>query len=177
MTKQKTKTQPKLKTPVTYYGGKQQMIGTILPLIPPHQTYVEPFFGGGAIFFSKPPSQCEIINDLRGDVVNFYRICKAEFGILRTLIIGTAHSRQIHREAEQVLKNPDCFSEVKRAWAFWVQTNMSFSSMIFGGWAFEKKTGKTSLKINNKRLNFTRQLQNRISRVQIAISVITLLLI
>ena len=39
------------------------MIATILPLIPKHKIYTEAFFGGGAIFFAKPPSEAEVIND------------------------------------------------------------------------------------------------------------------
>lgn len=66
----------RLRTPITYYGGKQRMLGYILPLIPDHTLYVEAFSGGAAVFFAKKPSKAEVINDLRGDVVNFYRICK-----------------------------------------------------------------------------------------------------
>ena len=53
---QELKTPVKLRTPVTYYGGKQRMLNEILPKIPVHACYVEPFFGGGAVFFAKPPS-------------------------------------------------------------------------------------------------------------------------
>ncbi|MCC7452959.1 MAG: DNA adenine methylase, partial [Crocinitomix sp.] len=45
-----------MKTPITYYGGKQKLVSLILPNIPQHTVYVEPFVGGGAIFFAKPPS-------------------------------------------------------------------------------------------------------------------------
>lgn len=47
----KTKTKIHMKTPISYYGGKQSMLTTILPLIPEHSIYVEPFFGGEAVFF------------------------------------------------------------------------------------------------------------------------------
>lgn len=36
---------PKMKTPISYWGGKQMMVRHILPLIPEHKIYVEPFFG------------------------------------------------------------------------------------------------------------------------------------
>jgi DNA adenine methylase len=43
-----------MKTPITYYGGKQNLISTILPLILKDKNlYCEPFFGGGAVFFAK----------------------------------------------------------------------------------------------------------------------------
>lgn len=52
-----------MKPAISYYGGKQLMISTILPLIPSHEHYCEPFFGGGAVFFVKNPSGIESIND------------------------------------------------------------------------------------------------------------------
>ena len=54
---------PKMKTPISYYGGKQSLLKHILPLIPEHRIYVEPFFGGGAVFFAKEPAKVEVIND------------------------------------------------------------------------------------------------------------------
>lgn len=62
------------KTPISYYGGKQAMLKKILPLIPDHVVYVEPFFGGGAVFFAKDKSEVEIINDYNSNVANFYRV-------------------------------------------------------------------------------------------------------
>ena len=38
-----------MKTPITYYGGKMNMVDDILPLIPKHKIYVEPFVGGGPV--------------------------------------------------------------------------------------------------------------------------------
>ena len=35
-----------------------------------HHSYLEPFFGSGAVFFSKQRSNIETINDLDEDVVN-----------------------------------------------------------------------------------------------------------
>lgn len=45
------------KTPISYYGGKQSMLKHILPIIPNHTIYVEPFFGGGAVFWVKSSSR------------------------------------------------------------------------------------------------------------------------
>lgn len=57
-------------------GGKSKLAKKIINRIPEHTTYVEPFVGGGSIFFKKPPSQVEVINDLDKDVSLFYKATK-----------------------------------------------------------------------------------------------------
>ena len=57
-------------------GGKWTLKKEIIPLIPPHKTYIEPFFGGGSIFFGKAPSQKEIINDKDKLVVDIHKDVK-----------------------------------------------------------------------------------------------------
>jgi len=61
-----------MKTPIPYYGGKQEMVKDILPLIPKHHVYCEPFAGGASVFFGKKPANINVINDINGHVVNFW---------------------------------------------------------------------------------------------------------
>ena len=75
-----------MRTPITYYGGKQQLADTIVKLIPPHRVYVEPFIGGAAVFFAKTPSECEIINDINSEIVNFYEVVQRDFPALQSEI-------------------------------------------------------------------------------------------
>ena len=60
-----------MKPPLTYYGGKQKLARQIVSMIPEHRLYCEPFFGGGAVFFAKPPASVEVINDTNGELINF----------------------------------------------------------------------------------------------------------
>lgn len=92
-----------MKTPITYYGGKQTMVKILLSLIPPHNLYCEPFFGGGALFFAKPKSETEVINDKNGEVVNFYKIVQTKFPALEKEIRSTLHSRELFKNARVVL--------------------------------------------------------------------------
>ncbi|WP_299313261.1 DNA adenine methylase [uncultured Aquimarina sp.] len=155
------------KTPVSYYGGKQNLTKYILSLIPKHNLYCEPFVGGAAVFFAKEPSPVEVINDLDGKVVNFYRVCKLQFTKLQKFIQSTPHSRKLHMEAKAILQDDAENDMVKKAWAFWVQTNMSFSSRIFGGYAYERKSNGVSKTILNKKNRFTKDICERLDLVDI----------
>lgn len=156
-----------MKTPITYYGGKQKLASTILKLIPAHNLYAEPFFGGGAIFFEKPKSNVEVINDTNKEIINFYRMVQNDFVSLEKEIRITLHSRDLHRQASTIYNNPDMFSELKRAWAFWTLASQSFASIIDGSWGYDIAKHTTSLKINNKREGFTEDYAIRLQQVQI----------
>lgn len=156
-----------LKTPISYYGGKQNLVTTILPLMPKHTTYIEPFVGGGAIFWSKKPSEVEIINDYNRELINFYECVQNEFVELEKMVRISLHSRSIHADATVIYNNPHMFDKLKRAWAVWVLAAQSFSSMLDGTWGYDKLKGTTSQKIANKRDGFTEELAIRIQNVQI----------
>ena len=54
-------------------GGKTQMLGDLLPKVPSsYGRYIEPFFGGGAMFFTLQPEQA-IISDSNPELINLYR--------------------------------------------------------------------------------------------------------
>ena len=82
-----------MRTPITYYGGKQTMLPHILPLVPSHEIYTEAFCGGAALFFAKEPVRAEIINDLNLELVNFYNVVQCDYESLKELIDSTLHSR------------------------------------------------------------------------------------
>lgn len=54
-------------------GGKTRLLKSILPHIPEHDIYCEPFFGGGAVLFTKERARQEVINDMDGNLVALYR--------------------------------------------------------------------------------------------------------
>ena len=56
-----------------YPGAKWALARWVLSHFPAHHSYLEPFFGSGAVLFNKPRSHIETVNDLDGDVVNFFR--------------------------------------------------------------------------------------------------------
>lgn len=156
-----------MKTPITYYGGKQKLAATILKLIPQYNLYCEPFIGGAAIFFAKKPSKVEVINDVNKELINFYKIVQNDFVGLEKEIRITLHSRDLHRKADVIYSNPDMFSEIKRAWAVWVKSTQSFASMLDGSWGYDISKNTTSVKVTNKRTSFTEEYAIRLQNVQI----------
>ena len=112
------------KTPISYYGGKQNMVTNILPLIPKHRIYTEAFFGGGAIFFAKEKSESETINDIHNMVVNFYQVIQSNFGDLKAKVEATLFSRASYKVALTIYKMPHLFSKLQQAWAFYIGTNI-----------------------------------------------------
>jgi DNA adenine methylase len=155
-----------MKTPITYYGGKQCMINDILPLIPEHKIYNEPFFGGGAIFFAKKPAKIEFINDISGEVVNFYKQVKTNFDALHQFIDCTLHSEFQFNEAKEIYKNSTNKTEVERAWAVWMLANQSFLAILGNTWSIDKHKPK-SKNIANKKAMFTKDYVARLENTSI----------
>ena len=58
-------------------GGKSKLSKYINSKIPVHKIYIEPFVGGGAVFFEKGESEVEVVNDLDTDIYNIYKDMKA----------------------------------------------------------------------------------------------------
>jgi DNA adenine methylase len=63
-----------MNSPFAYIGGKSRLAKQIISLISDHKTYCEAFSGAAWIFFKKPPSKVEVINDLDSDLITFYRV-------------------------------------------------------------------------------------------------------
>lgn len=153
------------KTPISYYGGKQRLLSKILPLIPNHQIYTEVFFGGGAVFFGKEPSEVEIINDSDEMVVNFFEMVRTHYLELKLKIEATLFSRATYTVANTIYKMPHLFNKLQRAWAFYVATNMGFACHI-GSWGYDRY-GKRLKSFMNKKLSFDPSIPNRLERAQI----------
>jgi DNA adenine methylase len=86
-----------------YPGSKWSMAKEIIGHFPPHTTYLEPFFGSGAVFFNKEPSQLETINDIDGDVVNLFRVIRDRPEELAHMVRWTPYSRaEYYASYEQV---------------------------------------------------------------------------
>ena len=77
-----------------YPGSKWRIADWIISYMPEHKVYLEPFFGSGAVFFKKQPSYLETINDIDGNIVNLFRVCREQPEELAKLINLTPFSRE-----------------------------------------------------------------------------------
>lgn len=77
-----------------YPGSKWRLAEWIISLMPEHKSYLEPFFGSGAVFFKKPPSRIETINDLDGEIVNLFRCVREKPEELARAVALMPYSRE-----------------------------------------------------------------------------------
>ncbi len=105
---------------LNYPGSKWNIAPKLAELIPPHHSYVEPYFGSGAVLFNKPPSDIETVNDLDGDVANLFRCIQQDSGRLARLVMTTPYSREVY-EKHCAMAEGDYAGRFQRAAGFLVQ--------------------------------------------------------
>jgi len=71
-----------LNSPIKWIGGKRREIKYFEKYIPEFKTYVEPFVGGGALYWHLQPKQA-IINDINEHLINFYLVLKNNYDELK----------------------------------------------------------------------------------------------
>jgi DNA adenine methylase len=118
--------------PLKWHGGKGAYNGKlarwIISNMPPHRTYVEPYFGGGAVLLHKDPEgTSEVVNDLNGDLMNFWAVlAKTPDRMLRQLW-ATPLSEPAFDAAFQDLADQD---DVRRATAFFIRVRQSRQGLM-----------------------------------------------
>ncbi len=130
-----------MRAPFAYYGGKAGLASRIVSLLPPHSSYIEPFFGSGAVLFAKPRVANEIVNDLDGNVVNFFRVLRERTDELIEACALTPHARVEYAAADLA----DDLDDLERARRFWVRVNQSFGKTAGRqtGWSVTTARGRS----------------------------------
>ncbi len=90
---------------IKYPGSKWGLAKEIIPYIPDHHSYLEPYFGSGAVFFKKEPSRIETINDLDGNVTNLFDCIRTEPERLAAIVMATPYSREMYDRAFKSLED------------------------------------------------------------------------
>ena len=85
--------------------GKGRELKTILPKLPQNfNTYVEPFFGGGALYWEIQP-QNAIINDINTTLINYWRIVKDNPNSLKEFIYNTKDNENYYYQLRNKFNN------------------------------------------------------------------------
>lgn len=160
-----------MRTPITYYGGKQLMAKQIVSLIPDHKIYCEPYFGGGAVFFAKRKSYLEVINDTNNKLITFFSVLRDDYRSLNRIISDTLHSEAIHKAAKDIYNGrAGTVTDLELAWSVWVVTNGSFGGNIHGGWKWcNGNSGSHSgIYLRGKREDLSNEMHDRLKETQIS---------
>jgi DNA adenine methylase len=138
----------KLRGPLRWYGGKCRLSSKLLPFIPDHQTYVEVFAGGAALFFAKDTSPVEVMNDLDSGIVNFYRVLRdpEKFKKFQFLVSLTPFSRAEHACCKASWAN--CEDDVERAHRWFVVNRMCYGGIFDSGFGKSVTAGRNGMSTN-----------------------------
>ena len=104
-----------------YPGSKWNIARNLVELIPPHHSYVEPYFGSGAVLFNKPVSKIETVNDLDSDVTNLFRCIQKDADRLARLVMTTPFSREMYDQQFDIQEGAVCINSYERAAGFLVR--------------------------------------------------------
>lgn len=153
----------------SYYGGKQNLAKRIINVLPGYGCFVEPFAGGAAIFFlmNRRKNTIEVLNDRNNLITNIYRVFqdKEKFDLVTHKLKYTLYSREEYDLSVKICKNPENYSDIDKAWAFWVNIESSFSRILNNGFSISnKKNPGRQILFENKKKNF-RNVYNRLMGV------------
>lgn len=118
-----------IKPPLSgWMGGKWQLSKQILPLIPQHTCYVEPFAGAAWLLFRKPCAEAEVLNDINREIVTLYRVLQHHLEEFIRYFKWSLISRD---EFERLcLVDPDTLTDIQRAARFYYLQKLSFGGRI-----------------------------------------------
>jgi DNA adenine methylase len=134
------------RTVIKYPGAKWRIADWIISHMPEHKSYLEPYFGSGAVFFRKSPAKIETINDIDEDVVNLFRCIRDDAEKLAMLVETTPYSRQEYYSAFELCPE-DPFEKARR---FLLKTWMGhgFRTYCRSGWKNDIAGRENSYAVN-----------------------------
>jgi DNA adenine methylase len=116
------------KSPFGYFGSKHKIALPLIKYIPPHNAWVDAFCGSAAVTFAKSPAQIEIINDINGEIVNFFRQLRINGSELCRKIALTPYARDELILARSYNEKLDSLERARR---FLVSSMMAING-VFG---------------------------------------------
>lgn len=157
-----------MRPPFPYYGGKSRLAPLLVSLLPAHRTYVEPYAGSGAVLFAKAPSVNEILNDIDGNVVTFFRVLRERPEDLQHVCELTPYARA---EFESCDLRENGIDELERARRFFVKASQSVNANgTFPGrasWATTVRQGSSKATTARRRVDAFMAVAERLRAVAV----------
>jgi len=129
-----------------WYGGKFSHLTWLLPLLPKCRHYCEPFGGSAAVLLNREPSPVETLNDIDGEVCNFFRVLRERRDQLIEAILLTPFSREEFAIAFNI---DTALSDLERARRFYVRARQVRTGLAqrasLGRWANCKNTSRAGM--------------------------------
>ncbi|MBE7497131.1 MAG: DNA adenine methylase [Verrucomicrobiaceae bacterium] len=138
---------------VRWPGGKTRLLARLLPLIRPHELFVEAFAGGAAVTLAKEPSRTEILNDLNGQLVNLYRHAQFHLEALVAEVEFTLNSRA---DLEAIIEQPG-LTGLQQAARYLLRNRLSFGGNG-GSFAVSKQAQPSRAAVLEKLRSFSARL-------------------
>jgi DNA adenine methylase len=113
-----------------WHGGKHNLARRLVELMPPDGHYVEPFAGGLSVLLAKDAEGIsEVVNDINGDLTNFWRVLQDtdSFKRFRRIVEAVPFSEWEWTNAAASL---DAADPVERAVAFFVRCRQSLAGRM-----------------------------------------------
>lgn len=120
-----------MKSPLPWLGGKSRLAERIVKLIPAHDHYAEVFAGAGWVFFRKPESRYESINDINSDLISFYRCCQNHLEELCRQFKWLLSSREFFEDFRSQMDGRG-LTDIQRAARFYFLQRQAFGGKLDG---------------------------------------------
>lgn len=126
--------------PFRYPGGKFYALGLLAPYweLCPHEEYREPFMGGGSVFFTKPKSKYNILNDIDGELTTTYRVMQDPS--LREQLVALVSCETASPERWKEVRQIQPKTELEQAFKYYYLNRTSFSGKLSSpAWGYREK--------------------------------------
>lgn len=95
-----------------YPGAKNRIADWIVSYMPKHDVYLELFGGSMAVLLNKGRSHIETVNDIDGEIVNFFLVLRDHPEELKRSIELTPFARDEYKNAFEETEDPvNCYNE------------------------------------------------------------------
>ncbi len=116
-----------INSPFRYAGGKFYARKLILEHVLEHDCYIEPFAGGGSIFFAKEKAKVNILNDVDLELINCYMQIRDNIEDLVALLDGITATKENHYYYKNIYQPK---SELERAFRWYYLNRTSYSGIM-----------------------------------------------